>query len=57
MSSKSPGKGLQREVKALQHNLCIAQQQMTKQVAPSHTRITYLSLNLIAELPPVPAQK
>lgn len=57
MSSKSPDRGLQREVKALQHKLCIAQQPMTKQVAPSHTHITYLSLNLIAELPPVPAQK
>lgn len=38
MPNKSPGKGLQRAVKALEHNLCIAQQQMTKQVAPSHTR-------------------
>lgn len=57
MSNKSPGKSLQREVRALEHNLCIAQQPMTTQVAPSYTHVTYLSPNLIAELPPVPAQK
>lgn len=53
MSNKSPGEGLQREVKALEHNLC----KMTKQVVPSHTCVTYLSSSLIAELPPEPAQK